>query len=63
MDFIVAMGHIFAGIFRLAESQDESTLRGCETVGVINQVALFASNLSFVILAIDLLKAIQNPFR
>ncbi len=63
MDLIVAIGHIVAGIFHLAESQNEYTLRGCETIAIINQVALFASNLWFVILAIDLLKAIQNPFR
>lgn len=63
MDMVIAIGHIASGIFGLAEAKTEPLLRGCETVAVINQFALFASNLWFVILAVDLVKAIMNPFR
>lgn len=63
MDFLIALGHIIVAIFHLSEAKSDRTLIGCKVVGVINEVALVASNLWYVMLALDLFKAIRNPFR
>ena len=63
MDLVIALGHIVAMIFGLPQAESESTLKGCRAIGVINEVALVASNLWYVMLALDLFKAIRNPFR
>ena len=63
VDFVIALGHLVATAFHLSRADTEARLAGCRTIGVINEVALVASNLWYVMLAIDLLKAIRNPFR
>lgn len=60
---VIALGHITALIFRLSKAETASTLAGCRVLGVVNEVALVASNMWYVMLAMDLLKAIRNPFR
>ena len=63
MDFVIALGHIFAMILHLSKAKCNEALIGCKVIGVINEIALIASNMWFVMLAVDLLKAIRNPFR
>ena len=63
VDFVIALGHIVAMIFSLSKAECAGTLTGCKVIGVINEIALFASDLWYVTLAVDLLKAIRNPFR
>ncbi len=63
MDLFLAVSHICASLASLPEAHDEDRLHGCAAVGVFNQIALFASNCWYVVLAFDLAKAIQNPFR
>ena len=60
---VIALGHITAVPFGLPQAETRSTLIGCRVLGVINEVALVASNLWYVMLALDLYKAIRNPFR
>ena len=62
-DFVIAIGHIVAAIFKLSAAETDGTKEGCEALGVVNEIALVASNLWYVMLALDLLKAIRNPFR
>ena len=64
MDLVLAFGHIISGSWRLAK-HDSTSLEGraCSTLGVINEFALTASNLWYVFLAVDLVRAIRNPFR
>lgn len=59
MDFIIALGHIVAGAARLAENQDLI----CKALGIINELALVISDIWYIFLAVDLIKAIRNPFR
>ena len=63
MNLVIALGHIVAVIFQLSKAKSDNTLIGCKVIGVINEIALIASNLWYVMLAVDLLKAIRNPFR
>lgn len=63
MDFVIAMGHIISVVSNVSKAENDSALVGCKVIGVINEVALIASNLWYVMLAVDLLKAIRNPFR
>lgn len=64
MDFVIAVGHILAGVAHLAGSDpDEPRGKACMVLGVVNQFALVASNLWYVFLAVDLIRAIRNPFR
>ena len=63
MDLLIAVGHIVAAIFNLSEAETDGHLIGCKVIGVINEVALVASILWYVMLALDLIKAIRNPFR
>ena len=63
MDLLLALSHIAAGPSHLARAETNAHFIGCATLGCINQVALLASNIWFVVLAVDLLKAIRNPFR
>ncbi len=64
MDFIIAVGHIISGIFSLAEAQEHSPrFYACGVLGAVNEMALIASNLWYIFLAVDLIKAIRNPFR
>ena len=62
-DFVIALGHIITVIFHLSKAKSTETLNGCKAIGVINEIALIASNMWYVMLAVDLLKAIRNPFR
>ena len=57
------MGHITSVISNVSKAEDDGALVGCKVIGVINEVALIASNLWYVMLAVDLIKAIRNPFR
>ena len=63
MDLVIALGHIVAMIFHLSEAESFCTLIGCKVIGVINEMALVASSFWYVMLAVDLIKAIRNPFR
>lgn len=63
MDLVIALGHIVAMIFHLSEAESFHTLIGCKVIGVINEMALVASSFWYVMLAVDLIKAIRNPFR
>lgn len=64
MDFVVAVGHIVAGVANLAGSDlHDPEGKACMTLGIVNQFALVASNLWYVFLAVDLIRAIRNPFR
>ena len=63
MNFVIALSHIIAAIFHLSKAKSDRALVGCKVIGVINEVALVASNLWYVMLALDLFKAIRNPFR
>lgn len=59
MDFIIALGHMVAGAFELALNNG----RPCKVLGVINEFTLVASNLWYIFLAVDLIRAIRNPFK
>ena len=63
MNLVIALGHIIAVIFHLSKAKSDNTLIGCKVVGVINEIALIASNLWYMMLTLDLFKAIRNPFR
>lgn len=63
MDFVIAMGHIIAGIFTLAQSDTYVKKGACAALGTVNELSLMASNLWYVVLAVDLIRAIRNPFR
>ena len=63
MDFVIALGHIFTMILHLSKAKCDEALIGCKVIGVINEIALIASNMWFMMLAVDLFKAIRNPFR
>ena len=63
MDLVIALGHIVAVIFSLSKASSDRALIGCQVIGVVTEIALVASNLWYVMLAVDLLKAIRNPFR
>ena len=64
MDFVIAVGHIVAGAAGLPGSDpDDPRGRACMALGIVNEFALVASNLWYVFLAIDLIRAIRNPFR
>ncbi len=64
MDLVIAIGHIVAGFAGLAQ-KDNDCVQGnlCKLLGVINEFALMASNLWYVVIAVDLIRAIRNPFR
>lgn len=68
MDFVIAVGHIIVMIFHFSikimnTSNLDGALTGCKVIGVINEIALVASNMWYMMLTVDLLKAIRNPFR
>lgn len=63
MDLWIALSHIIATIFSLSESESDCALVGCQVIGVFNEIALVASNVWYAMLALDLIKAIRNPFR
>lgn len=64
MDFVIAMGHIVSGIAQLTDSRDNiDKRRACMALGTINEFALIASDLWYVFLAVDLIRAIRDPFR
>lgn len=64
MDLVIAIGHIVSGYAGLA-TKDNCGYQGhlCKALGVINEFALMASNLWYVVIAVDLARAIRNPFR
>ena len=63
MDLLIAVTHIVSWIGKLSEAECNATRDGCRVIGIINQFALLASSFWYVILAVDLIKAIRNPFR
>lgn len=68
MDLVIALGHIVAGFSSiaghdLASSKEPGTMHACQVLGVLNELALVASNLWYVLLSVDLVRAIRNPFR
>lgn len=64
MDFVIAVGHIMAGVSTLAVNHPDSPKgKVCMALGTVNEFALVASNLWYVFLAVDLIRAIRNPFR
>ena len=62
-DFVIVTGHIIAAVFELSRAETDERLEGCQFLGLVNEVALVASNMWYIMLALDLLKAIRNPFR
>ena len=63
IDFMIAVGHIAAGIHPLAGSPNGPEHTACQILGVVNEFALISSNLWYIFLAVDLLRAIRNPFQ
>ena len=63
IDLLIAVGHIVSGTADLTEVTGEHSHCGCKALGLFNEFALTASNLWYLILAVDLLKALRNPFR
>lgn len=63
IDLLIAIGHMTSAGAHLTHGQDYRRQDGCIALGVFNEFALIASNLWYLILAVDLLKAIRNPFR
>ena len=64
MDLVIAIGHIVSGAADLAGAETNDPRRTvCMALGVVNEFALVASNLWYVFLAVDLVRAIRNPFR
>ena len=63
MDFLIAIAHIVSYGARLTDIDDDGRHYGCIVVGAFTAFALMASNLWYLVLAVDLLKAIRNPFR
>jgi len=63
IDLLIAISHIASAGAHLTHIQDNHRKNGCIALGVFNEFALIASNLWYLILAVDLLKAIRNPFR
>lgn len=63
MDFVIALGHIAAGIHPLAGAPGRAEQNACKVLGIVNEFALLSSNLWYIFLAVDLLRAIRNPFQ
>ena len=63
MDLMIAVTHIVTTFAHLSEAECKATRIGCQVIGIINEFALVASSFWYVILAVDLIKAIRNPFR
>jgi len=63
VDCLIAIGHILSFVFSLPESRTEGQVIGCAILGTFNEFALVSSNLWYTVLALDLIKAIRNPFR
>ena len=59
MDFIIAAGHMVAGPSGIVVNNGVP----CKVLGVVNEFALVASNLWYIFLAVDLIRAIRNPFK
>lgn len=60
---MIALGHIIAALARIQNSLDEGKRYGCIALGAFNVFTLVASNMWYLVLAVDLVKAIRNPFR
>lgn len=63
LDFLIALGHIVAFIAHLQNRPDKARTYGCMALGAFNVFTLMASNMWYLVLAVDLVKAIRNPFR
>lgn len=63
MDMLIAVTHIVSWMGQLSEAECNARRNGCRVIGIINEFALVASSFWYVILAVDLIKAIRNPFR
>ena len=64
MDFVIALGHIVSGAAKLVNAGNDGGRRNaCIVLGTINEFALMASDLWYIFLAVDLIRAIRNPFR
>ena len=63
LDCLMATTHIVSYIAYLTDVENEHKRYGCTVVGAINAFTLTASNAWYLVLAVDLVKAIRNPFR
>ena len=65
LDSLIALGHIVSALANLTDEGDEGEAKmvGCSVLGGFNMFTLLASNMWYLVLAMDLVKAIRNPFR
>ena len=63
LDSLIALGHIVSVLADLTREGDSGRMVGCSVLGGFNMFTLLASNLWYLVLAVDLMKAIRNPFR
>lgn len=63
LDLLIAIGHVVSALAGLTEHTGMSSRYGCVVLGGFNTFTLMASDMWYLILAVDLVKAIRNPFR
>ena len=65
LDSLIALGHIVSALANLTDEgcEGEAKMVGCSVLGGFNMFTLLASNMWYLVLAMDLVKAIRNPFR
>ena len=63
LDSLIALGHIVSALANLTDEGDPGRMVGCSVLGGFNTFTLLASNMWYLVLAMDLVKAIRNPFR
>ena len=63
LDSLIALGHIISGLADLTSESDPIRMTGCSVLGGLNTFMLTASSIWYLVLALDLVKAIRNPFR
>ena len=62
---MIAVGHIVSSLGNLVDQTGSGTGRrdACSALGGFNVFMLVASNMWYLVLAVDLVKAIRNPFK
>ena len=63
LDLLIAVGHVVAISADLQRQDDPARKYTCSVLGGFNTFTLMASNLWYLVLAVDLAKAIRNPFK
>ena len=63
LDLLISVGHVVAIAADLKRQNDPAREYTCSVLGGFNTFTLMASNMWYLVLAVDLAKAIRNPFK